>query len=364
MARLIPRTLFGRLALLLFVAVIASHVLALTMMFEVMGPPGHEHGPGPAPTLGPVPAPGPSPLPPPDAGAGHGAVPPYLHWGQWLDIGIRLAALMLAAWVGARWLSQPMLRLASAARELGHNIHRPPLEEEGTQECRDATRVFNQMQAQICRQLAERDRFVAAVSHDLRTPLTRLALRTESLTDATQRQQFARDIGEMESLISATLEYLRGTAQPETPVLLDVEAELHSLVDDYQESGQPVRIAAHDDGEPPCAPVNTQAAALRRCITNLVDNAVRYGGAAELRCVDSPSQLGIEVRDHGPGIPETELEQVLQPFYRLEGSRNRGTGGVGLGLAIAHDMAQRLGGELRLCNAPEGGLLARVTLPR
>lgn len=362
MARLIPRTLFGRLALLLFVAVIASHVLALTMMFEVMGPPGHGHAHGPGPAFGS--ASGPGLMPPPDASAGHGPTPPFLHWGQWLDIGIRLAALMLAAWVGARWLSQPVLRLASAASELGRNIHRPPLVEEGTQECRDATRVFNQMQAQICRQLAERDRFVAAVSHDLRTPLTRMALRAESLSDASQRQQFARDIGEMESLITATLDYLRGTAQPETPVLLDVEAELHSLVDDYQDSGQPVRVAAHEAGVPPCAPVITQAAALRRCITNLVDNAVRYGGGAELRCVDSPSQLCIEVRDHGPGIPEAELEQVLQPFYRLEGSRNRGTGGVGLGLAIAHDMAQRLGGELHLANAPDGGLLARVTLPR
>ncbi len=357
-----PRTLFGRLALLLFVAVIASHVLALTMMFEVMGPPGHEHthGPGPGPGL----APGPAPHLPPDVGDGHGPALFFLHWGQWLDIGIRLSALMLAAWVGARWLSQPMLRLASAARELGNNIHRAPLLEEGTEECRDATRVFNQMQAQICRQLAERDRFVAAVSHDLRTPLTRLALRTESVGDASLRQQFTRDIGEMESLIAATLDYLRGTAQAETPVLLDVQAELQSLVDDYQDSGQPVRMAPLGQGALHGVPLMTQPAALRRCIGNLVDNAVRYGGSAEVHCTDGPQQLTIEVRDKGPGIPEAELAQVLQPFYRLEGSRNRGTGGVGLGLAIARDMAQRLGGELQLENAAGGGLVARVTLPR
>lgn len=342
-----PRTLFGRLALLLFMAVLISHLLALTLMFEVLGPP-------------PMPAPGQRV----EDAIGHGPPPPSLHAGLWLDIGIRLAALMLAAWVGARWLSQPVLRLASAARDLGRDIHRPPLTEEGTMECRDATRVFNQMQAQICRQLAERDRFVAAVSHDLRTPLTRLALRTESLPQAAQRQQFARDIAEMENLIAATLDYLRGAAQPEPPMLLDLAAELQSLVDDYHDSGRPVQMVSDGSGQVSCAPLHTQAAALRRCIANLVDNAVRYGGSAEVRCVDGPRHLCIEVRDHGPGIPEAELERVLQPFYRLEDSRNRGTGGVGLGLSIAHDMAQRLGGQLSLHNADGGGLLARVTLPR
>lgn len=347
-----PRTLFGRLALLLFVAVVVSHVLALTMLFEVMGPPPHsDAADGVA---------GPRPPPPDTEWA---PVPPYLHWGQWLDIGIRLTALMAAAWVGARWLTQPMLRLASAARELGHNIHRSPLVEEGTLECRDATRVFNQMQAQICLQLAERDRFVAAVSHDLRTPLTRLALRAESLTDPQQRMQFVRDIGEMESLISSTLDYLRGTALPEPAVLLDVQAELHSLVDDYQDSGQPVLLCSANAAVR-CAPLRTQPAALRRCLSNLVDNAIRYGGGAFVVCTSSVDAVCIDIRDHGPGIPESELEQVLQPFYRLETSRNRATGGVGLGLTIARDLSLRLGGELRLQNAPDGGLVARVTLPR
>jgi protein-histidine pros-kinase len=340
-ARLIPPTLFGRLALLLFVAVLASHVLALTLMFEVLGPPpGPDHVPGM-----------------------RGEPPPRLHMGLWLDIGIRLSALMLAAWVGARWLSQPVLRLASAARDLGRDIHRPALVEEGTVECREATRVFNQMQAQICRQLAERDRFVAAVSHDLRTPLTRLALRTEALQDSAQRQQFARDIGEMNTLITSTLDYLRGAADPEPAVLLDLDSELHSLVDDYQETGHAVQMDAAA-GQLPCAPLRTQATALRRCIGNLVDNAVRYGGGAQIRCIDAPDQVCIEVRDFGPGIAESELQAVLQPFYRLEGSRNRSSGGVGLGLSIAQDIARRLHGQLSLNNATPNGLVARVTLPR
>lgn len=338
MARLMPRTLFGRLALLLLVAVLASHALVLTMMFEFMGP-------RPGPGFGPPP----------------GGPPPHLQLGLWLDISVRLAALMLAAWIGARWLSQPVLRLASAACDLGRDIHRAPLVEEGTDECREATRVFNQMQAQICRQLSERDRFVAAVSHDLRTPLTRLALRTESLGDAEQRQQFARDIAEMNTMISATLDYLRGAAEQEPLVLLDVESALSSWVDDYQDTGYPVHI---DYVNARCAPLRTQASALRRCISNLVDNAVRYGGGASIRCVDAPDQVCIEVSDAGPGIAESELRQVLQPFYRLEGSRNRGSGGVGLGLSIAHDIAQRLQGRLSLRNGATGGLVASVTLPR
>lgn len=358
MARLIPRTLFGRLALLLLVAVLASHVLALTFMFEVMGPP-----PGP----GHVPAGGPGPGWDPELGAPEG--PPSLwHIGMWMDIGIRLGALTLAAWIGARWLSQPMQQLARAAGDLGRDIHRAPLQEVGTQECRETTRVFNQMQAQICRQLAERDRFVAAVSHDLRTPLTRMALRAEALTDAEQKQRFTKDIGEMNALITSTLDYLGGAAEPERVVLLDWVSMLHSLVDDYQASGQPVQLGdalgCATEGNGPCAPLRTQALALRRCITNLVDNAVRYGGCAELRWVDSPSQIVIEVRDHGPGISEQELERVLQPFYRIEGSRNRNSGGVGLGLSIAHDIVRRLQGQLTLKNAPTVGLVATLTLPR
>lgn len=349
MARLIPRTLFGRLALLLFVAVLTSHVLALSLMFDVLGPP-----PGPHSWAPPGLAHGP--------GMG-GGPPPLPHWGLWLDIGIRLSALMLAAWVGARWLSQPVLRLANAARDLGRDIHRPALVEEGSVECREATRVFNQMQAQICRQLAERDRFVAAVSHDLRTPLTRLALRTEALPDASQRQQFVRDIAEMNTLITSTLDYLRGAADSEAMVLLDLDSALLSLVDDYQDTGH----AVHMDtcaAQPPCAPLRTQASALRRCISNLVDNAVRYGGSAYIRWSDAPDQVCIEVWDHGPGIAESELQAVLQPFYRLEGSRNRNTGGVGLGLSIAHDIARRLQGQLTLKNAETGGLVVTVVLPR
>ena len=265
---------------------------------------------------------------------------------------------MLAAWIGARWLAKPIDQLASAAREIGLDIHRPAMAEVGTDECRAATRVFNQMQAQICRQLADRDRFVAAVSHDLRTPLTRLALRAEGLGDAVQRQQFGRDIGEMNHLISATLDYLRGAAHAEPLVLLDVASLLDSLADDQQASGHEVSVS----GE--VAPLPAQASALRRCLNNLVDNAVRYGGRACIEVTDHPDHVCISVSDDGPGIADAELERVLAPFYRLEGSRNKNSGGVGLGLSIASDIARSHHGQLRLKNGASGGLVATLTLPR
>lgn len=340
--RLLPRTLFGRLALLLFVAVLASHALALTLMFEL------RPMAGPGPDMGPAFNPG---YPPPGP-------PPLFHPGLLLDIGVRLSALMLAAWIGARWLSQPITRLASAAREIGLDVHRPPLAEDGTEECRAATRVFNQMQAQICRQLDERDRFVAAVSHDLRTPLTRLALRAEGLSDADQRQQFGQDIVEMNNMITATLDYLRGAADPEPFVLLDIVSLLDSLADDQQACGHDVRVTGL------AAPLKAQASSLRRCVDNLVENAVRYGGVARIHLIEHPEFVCIEVSDDGAGIPDDELERVLAPFYRLEASRNRNSGGVGLGLSIAHDIARRHQGQLCLRNGTPVGLVATLALPR
>jgi signal transduction histidine kinase len=352
-ARCLPKTLFGRLALLLFVAVLSSHVLALTVMFEFMP---HPHGPPPGhPPMvhhaNPVFEPQrPSPLP-----------PPLMPANLLLDIGVRLSALMLAAWIGARWLSEPMKRLACAADELGRNIDRPPLPEDGTTECREASRVFNQMQAQIRQQLADRDRFVASVSHDLRTPLTRLRLRTEGLVNATQRMAFQRDVKEMDDMVAATLDYLATGADTEPFVLLDVTALIDTLTEDHRACGQPVGCEGR------AAPMLAQVSALRRCVENLVENALRYGQQADIRLTDSATEVRIEVFDRGPGLAPEELTRVLAPFYRVEGSRNRAHGGVGLGLSIAHDVARRHGGNVVLRNRDAvegGGLVASVVLPR
>ncbi len=338
----LPDSLFGRLAWLLTLAVVSSHVLALTLMFEVLPRP---------------------PFPPPQGampGPHPGGPPPLFHMGLLLDIAVRLGALTLAAWVGAKWLSEPMRRLAGAARELGNDIHRAPLTEQGTRECIETTRVFNQMHLRIRQQLEQRDQFVAAVSHDLRTPLTRLALRAEALHDPQERARFGKDIVEMDEMIRATLDYLRGAADPEPMVLLDVDALLGSLACDCQDSGQDVQVVAGG----PVAPLLAQRSSMRRCIGNLVENAVRYGVRARISVHDTADALKIVVADDGPGIAVQELDKVLTPFYRLESSRNRNSGGVGLGLATAHDIARRHAGTLQLVNGPSGGLEAILTLPR
>lgn len=355
--RLVPKTLFGRLACLLVVLVLASHFLVLKMMFE-MRPNRPDWAPPERPPLT-MPQ-GERPPPPPGAGGGEGGgVSP--RWGLGIDVGVRLLALLVAAWIGARWLSEPVRRLAQAAQALGRDVHRPPLPESGTLECRAAIRVFNQMQAQICQQLQERDSFVAAVSHDLRTPLTRMALRVESLRDAPLRAQFARDIAEMNHMIVVTLDYLRGVAEAEPWVLLDADSLLSSLADDYAAGGHAVTMDSPREDTPP-AVVSTQAQGLRRCLSNLVDNALRYGGSAQLRSYRQGAQLCLEVADHGPGVQVADLEKIRQPFYRVEASRNRHSGGVGLGLSIAHDIAQRLSGTLHFRNRDEGGLVVTLVL--
>lgn len=358
--RCLPDTLFGRLASLLIVAVIASHVLALTLMFELRpvhpsGPPQHAMDGGGRTGVKPAGPPGPGPgrqSPPRFLDA-----PPSMQLGLLLDIGVRLAALVAVAWWAARWLARPMNRLATAAQELGRDIDRPALPEDGTVECRDASRVFNQMQARIRQQLAERDRFVAAVSHDLRTPLTRLRLRTESLEDPRSQQLFRRDIAEMDAMITSTLDYLRGVAGAEAWVLLDVQALVESMADDHLAMGQQVTVIGHGK------PRRVQAVALRRFLDNLVGNAIRYGGSAEIGLGDDGDALVIEVRDHGPGLPCEELQRVMEPFYRVEASRNRQSGGAGLGLTIASDIVRRHGGQLVLRNADGGGLVARAVFP-
>lgn len=365
--RWLPDSLFGRLALLLGVAVVTSHVLALTLMFELHPPPGMHRPPEAMESSGPPPW-GMGQPPPEHAGSppthfrGPDGPPGPPTLGLLLDIAVRLGALLLAAWVGARWLSDPVRRLAGAARELGLNIHRAPLPEAGTLECREATRVFNQMQQHIRAQLEQRDQFVAAVSHDLRTPLTRLALRVESLQDAGDRQRFGKDIAEMDTMIRATLDYLRGAADAEPWVALDLASLVGSLVEDQQDCGHDVALDMADAA--PLAPVRAQTSALRRCLTNLLDNAVRYGGTAQVRLEEDGEGVRVTVLDRGPGIPQEELTKVLQPFYRVEASRNRNSGGVGLGLATASDIARQHGGSVTLRNRPGGGLQAELLLPR
>lgn len=271
---------------------------------------------------------------------------------------LALAAVVALSLVAVRYATRPLRRLADAADALGRNLDAPPLPETGPLETLRAVRAFNGMQQRLVRLIAERSRALAAVSHDLRTPLTRLRLRAELLDDGPVREQIIADVEDMQAMIDATLAYLRDL-RSETPRPIDINALLSSLAEDEQSLGRQVSLA----GEA-ASPYVGRLSALKRAITNLVDNAIRYAGAAELRIVDAGGQLQLVVEDRGPGIAAAELARVTEPYYRLDGSRSRDTGGVGLGLAIARDVAVLHGGELRLENRAGGGLAATLVLPR
>jgi signal transduction histidine kinase len=240
----------------------------------------------------------------------------------------------------------------------GRAINRPPLPEGGPAEVGRSARAFNTMQTRLVRLIDERTRLLTAMSHDLKTPLTRMRLRAEMLEDAHLRGKFEKDLLEMESMVTETLEFMRGLSPREPAQLVDIMGLLESLQADNEAMGRAVSI----DGRV-ARPWSGAPQLLRRCISNLVDNAVLYGKRAEIRVEEGSAELTLRVRDHGPGIPESEIAKVFEPFYRLESSRGRETGGTGLGLAIARNIAQAHGGDVHLRNHEEGGLEAILTLP-
>lgn len=272
---------------------------------------------------------------------------------------IRLAAVALTAWVAARWLSTPIKRMARAAEELGKNLNSPHIDEtSGPSEVRQASKVFNQMQARLIQQIEERNRFLAAVSHDLRTPLTRIKLRAENINQPKLQDDIKRDIHEMTSIIDTTLEYLRGDNRPEEECVLDIAALVRSIACDAEEHGESITVSGN------ASPIRIQPIAVRRCLNNLIENALRYGEKASITINETEKDVVISIQDSGTGIPEDQLEAVFAPFYRLDTSRNRDTGGVGLGLSIAKDMAKKQGGDIVLKNSQAGGLITTLILPK
>jgi signal transduction histidine kinase len=276
-----------------------------------------------------------------------------------LSLLVLLAVVFAVTLVAVRWVTRPLKTLAEAAQGLGEDINRPPLAEKGPLEVRGAARAFNTMQKKLVKFIADRTRIFSAMSHDLKTPITRLRLRAEMLDDPELRAKFEKDLLEMEAMVGAALDFMRGldTQEPQQP--LDVMALLESLQADAREVGGQVEIEGVAR-----TPYRGHPQTLKRCLGNLIDNAVKYGNSATIVVEDAAEQLRISVRDAGPGIPDGELERVFEPFHRLEGSRNRSTGGTGLGLTIARNVAQAHGGELVLRNRPAGGLEAVLTLPR
>lgn len=278
-------------------------------------------------------------------------------WQLGLNLALLLLTVVALVAVAARGVTRPLVELASAARRLASDLRQPALPERGPSETREAARAFNAMQARIRAGIEERERFLAAVSHDLKTPVTRLRLRSEMLADAELRERYIADLDEMQHLLEGALDYLRGKAVDEPVQVVDIVALVESLVDDYAGLGE-VTLHAPDALQCPARP-----RALRRALMNLVDNALKYGRRAEVTLRGRAGAIEVTVDDAGPGVDEAELERVFEPFHRLEGSRSRDTGGSGLGLAIARQSARAHGGDITLANRPEGGLRAVLTLP-
>ncbi|MBF0220440.1 MAG: HAMP domain-containing protein [Gammaproteobacteria bacterium] len=276
------------------------------------------------------------------------------------NLTLMLTIVLLLIWGVARMTVRPLTRLAQAARGLGDDLHQPPLVEEGPSEVREAAQAFNAMQRRIRHDIEERERFLAAVSHDLKTPVTRMRLRSELLIDDHLRERFRRDLDEMQQMLGGALDFLRGKAVDEAICPIDIVALLESLVDDQLEMGHEIALTV------PSVSLRFAARpqALRRAIGNLINNALKDGQHVNVDLQLEAGALCILVEDEGPGLPVDELDKVFEPFYRMERSRNRETGGVGLGLAIVRQVAWRHGGDITLSNRPGGGLRALLRLPQ
>jgi signal transduction histidine kinase len=268
-----------------------------------------------------------------------------------------LVCFALAAFL-VRMTTGSLDRLARAADAIGQDPASGPLAEAGPSEIRRVIAAFNRMQERVRRYLVERGRLLSAISHDLKTPLTRLRLRAEMLPDPELRAKMLRDLDDMQTMVGSTLDFFATVDRDAQRQPVDIAALIESMCEDRRESGQALGVRGV-----PLAPYRADPQALRRCLENLIENAIRYGASAEIEIADSPERLRIAIRDRGPGIPEPELERVFEPFYRLEGSRNMASGGTGLGLSIARNIARWHGGEVTLRNAA-GGLVAELSLPR
>jgi signal transduction histidine kinase len=269
---------------------------------------------------------------------------------------LRLLLVLVVAVVAVHLAIVPLKRLATAARALGQNILQPPLPERGPSEVREASAAFNAMQRQLADHLAQRTRFLAAVSHDLRAPLTRMRLRTEGVSDPAIKGKLQQDLEHMRQLVDATLEFITSGETREPRRCIDLSALLTSLQADFTDQGSQVSLNG-----PASALVSGYARSLHRCLHNLIENAIRYAGHAEVSLTRHGTLWRVSVADRGPGIREADLPRVTEPFLRLDAAR---TGeGYGLGLSIAEAVAKAHGGALSLRNREGGGLEAQVDIP-
>ncbi|CAO3414077.1 ATP-binding protein [Azospirillum doebereinerae] len=284
--------------------------------------------------------------------------PPSTPHGLLLSTGLMALAVAGLSILLIRSSTAPLRAMARAAERLGVDVTAPPLPETGPSEVRQAAHAFNEMQKRIQRLLADRTQMFAALSHDLRTPLTILRLRAEFVEDDEQHAKMLSEITDMETMISATLAFLRDDGVQEETEVIDLAVTLATICDTLTDSGRSAEYAGARH-----VPVRCRPAMLKRAFMNLIDNAVKYGTRARVTLSAGNGKIHVEVADEGPGIPEAEMEKVFHPFYRVERSRSRETGGFGLGLTIARGTIRAHGGDIGLTNHPDGGLRVTITLP-
>lgn len=291
-------------------------------------------------------------------------VPSKQHF-WWAIFGFSLLAIilivlvmLLSAWAVKR-LAVPLTDVAAASKHLGIDINMPPLAKTNNAELNEIIRAFNQVQIRIRKLISDRTQMLAAISHDLRTPITRLKLRAESFEDTQEHQKIIADLEEMEDMIASVLLFARFDACNEILERFDLSALLESLCNDLVDAGFKVDYQSEVNRLPFYGCINT----LKRAFTNLINNAVKYGQQAKVFLKQKDNKIVVEIEDRGPGIPEEFLTKVFEPFYRVDQSRSRKTGGAGIGLAIARDVIVAHNGEIVLMNLPEGGLRVTVILP-
>jgi signal transduction histidine kinase len=272
-----------------------------------------------------------------------------------------VAAAILSFWA-VRRLTRPVTLLAEAAERLGRDVNAPPLPEEGPDEVVRAAVAFNTMAGRIRRFVQDRTFLLTAIGHDLRTPITRLKLRAEFIDDDEQRQKFMADLDELDAMVSATLVFGRDTSDTEPAVAFDLVALLRTVLDDAADARPEAAERLSFEG-PAHLTVTGRILALKRSFANLVGNAVKYGGSARVLLIVGDGLATVTIEDDGPGLPPDELERIFEPFYRVEDSRNRETGGTGLGLPIARNILRAHGGDVVLANRAGGGARAIVTIP-
>ena len=287
--------------------------------------------------------------------------PPDRFW-QWPTLlSVGLTALILSGLMifMVRRITRPLAQLSAAADRFGRGEAVPVLAEQGPLDIQETIRAFNRMRDRLERFVQDRTRMLAAISHDLRTPITALRVRAELIDDAETRGKILTTLDEMQRMTEATLAFVREEAEQEDTRLIDLEALVESLCDDLSDTGKDVTFSG-----PGKTPYRCRVVSLKRAISNLVDNAVAYGQRARVTLSVEGEALHVTIDDDGPGIAASDMERIFEPFVRLETSRSRDTGGVGLGMAIARSIVRRHGGDITLANRPDGGLRVTVCLPK